>query len=109
MNVFSFAHAQDTTLAKIDSRISSKPVSVKEVQVNMPTEISHSESAVTAAPAVFDLSVVKKNSDRSILNNKVGPNGEELFMKRNKYFYLNEKGKKVKVKSSMLRDRAKHS
>src|SRR5688500_9041902 len=109
MNVFSFAHAQDTTLAKIDSRLSSKPVSAKEVQVNMPTEISRSQSAATAVPAAFDLSVVKKNSDRSILNNKVGPNGEELFMKKNKYFCLNEKGKKVKVKSSMLRDRAKHS
>src|SRR5688572_31905940 len=109
MNLFSFAQAQDTTLAKIDSRLSAKPVSVKEIQINEPIETSQAESTVTSAPAGFDLSVVKKKSDGSILNNKVGPNGEELIMKKNKYFYLDEKGKKVKVKNSMLRDRPKHS
>jgi hypothetical protein len=109
ISAFTFAQAQDSTLAKVDSRTNSESPSAKKTQPLLSAETSINEPNVSTAPAAFDLSAVKKTSDRSILNNKVAPNGEQLMMKKNKYFYLNEKGKKVKVKTSMLRDGAKHS
>ena len=45
----------------------------------------------------------------SILNNKVGPNGEELFMKKNKYYYIDGAGKKVKARRTDLTDKPKSS
>jgi len=42
------------------------------------------------------------------INNKVGPNGEEIFLKGSKYYYLNDKGKKVKVKNAQLKDKPKY-
>lgn len=100
-------HAQDTPIARIDSKKSTKSVSPKKLNTNAPAELSSAATAVTASPA-FDLTVVRKNADRSVLN-KVGPNGEDLILKKNKYFYFNEKGKKIKVRNSSLRDRPKHS
>ncbi len=50
-----------------------------------------------------------KSEKRSPLAGKVGPNGEELFLKGSKYYYINSEGKKVKVKSSRLKDSPKHS
>ena len=40
---------------------------------------------------------------------KVGPQGEELILKGNRFYYLNEKGKKVKVRKNDLKSRPKHS
>jgi hypothetical protein len=40
------------------------------------------------------------------VEDKVGPNGEQLFMENGKYFYLNESSDKVKVKKSDVRDKS---
>ena len=48
---------------------------------------------------------LKENFEGSTID-KVGPNGEQLFMERGKYFYMDEDGKKVKVKKSDVRDKS---
>ncbi len=40
------------------------------------------------------------------VTDKVGPKGERLFLKKGNYYYTDEKGKKVKVKKSQLKDKA---
>jgi len=52
-----------------------------------------------------DAETMKENFEGSTID-KVGPNGEKLFMERGKYFYMDENGKKVKVKKSEVRDKS---
>lgn len=52
-----------------------------------------------------DADAMKENFEGSTID-KVGPNGEKLFMENGKYFYFNEEGKKVKVKKSEVRDKS---
>lgn len=52
-----------------------------------------------------DADAMKENFEGATID-KVGPNGEELFMERGKYFYINEDGRKVKVKKSEVRDKS---
>jgi hypothetical protein len=52
-----------------------------------------------------DAETMEQNFEGATID-KVGPNGEELFMERGKYFYMNEEGKKVKVKKSEVRDKS---
>ena len=52
-----------------------------------------------------DADALKENFEGSTID-KVGPNGEQLFMERGKYFYMDENGKKVKVKKSEVRDKS---
>ncbi len=52
-----------------------------------------------------DAEAMKENFEGSTID-KVGPNGEKLFMERGKYFYMDENGKKVKVKKSEVRDKS---
>lgn len=50
-----------------------------------------------------DADAMQQNFEGSTID-KVGPNGEKLFMQKGKYYYINEKGDKVKVKKSEVRD-----
>jgi len=50
-----------------------------------------------------DVDAMEKNFEGATID-KVGPNGEKLFMQKGKYYYINEKGDKVKVKKSEVRD-----
>jgi hypothetical protein len=52
-----------------------------------------------------DVDAMEKNFEGSTID-KVGPNGEKLFMERGKYFYYNNDGRKVKVKKSEVRDKS---
>lgn len=52
-----------------------------------------------------DAAALEKNFEGATID-KVGPNGEKLFMERGKYYYMNEEGKKVKVKKSEVRDKS---
>jgi hypothetical protein len=52
-----------------------------------------------------DVEQMQQNFEGSTID-KVGPNGEKLFMERGKYFYINDEGKKVKVKKSEVRDQS---
>src|SRR5687767_2306270 len=104
--ICNFAQGQDTTLAKID-----KPEST--IKKNAATEIEASVldvekvSAEKKSESTFKLP--DNSGKHSILNNKVGPNGEELFMKKNKYYYIDSAGKKVKARRTNLTDKPKSS
>jgi len=52
-----------------------------------------------------DAKAMEQNFEGATID-KVGPNGEELFMERGKYYYMSEEGKKVKVKKSDVRDKS---
>lgn len=54
-----------------------------------------------------DVDAMEQNFESSTID-KVGPNGEKLFMERGKYFYINEEGKKVKVKKSDVKDKSEN-
>jgi hypothetical protein len=104
--ICNFAQGQDTTLAKLDKMEST-------IKVNATTE------EATLVPTVEKASAEKKSEStfkmpdysgkHSILNNKVGPKGEELFIKRNKYYYIDGSGKKVKASRTNLTDKPKSS
>ncbi len=52
-----------------------------------------------------DADALEKNFEGSTID-KVGPNGEKLFMEKGKYFYYDDDGRKVKVKKSEVRDKS---
>ena len=52
-----------------------------------------------------DVDEMQKNLEGSTID-KFGPNGEKLFMERGKYFYINDKGNKVKVKKRDVKDKS---
>ena len=52
-----------------------------------------------------DADAMEKNFEGATID-KVGPNGEKLFMERGKYFYYDNEGRKVKVKKSEVRDKS---
>lgn len=105
------AQSQDTALARIDQnenlKKSENQRKVKRSAYDMEKETEKSPASV--APATKFILPLDQNSKRSILNNKVGPNGEELFLEDGVYYYLNSKGVKTKAESSLLKDKPKHS
>jgi hypothetical protein len=52
-----------------------------------------------------DANKMKENFEGSTID-KVGPNGEKLFMEKGKYYYFDDEGKKVKVKKSEVKDQS---
>jgi Ni/Co efflux regulator RcnB len=54
-----------------------------------------------------DVEAMQENFEESTID-KVGPNGEKLFMERGKYFYIDDEGRKVKVKKSEVRDKSQN-
>lgn len=64
------------------------------------------KAAVELAPVNSEaFKIIKRTTTES----KVGPNGEDLIIKGNRFYYLDEKGKKVKVRNNELKQRPKHS
>jgi hypothetical protein len=105
------AQSQDTALAKIDQKLD---VEEQKQKLDGPKhDLSPLEQPSvdihTAPVEKFVLPFNSLEQKRSILNTKVGPNGEELMMEKDFYYYLDEHGNKVKVKLTELRDKPKHS
>jgi hypothetical protein len=102
--ICNFAYGQDSTLAKIDEMETKKNTTSKvEVQASDVEEVS------TEKKSESTFKLPDYSEKRSILNTKVGPNGEELFMKKNKYYYIDGAGKKVKARRTDLTDKPKSS
>jgi len=101
--ICNFAHGQDATLAKIDERESTTNATKVEVLV------SDVEEASTVKKSESTFKLPDYSEKKSILKTKVGPNGEELFMKKNKYYYLDGSGKKVKARRTDLTEKPKSS
>jgi hypothetical protein len=110
--LFSTAHAQtqDTALARIDDKALVKKA---DVRLTEPTDRSEDRAIVgeIAAPQVkFIVPETKdRKSENSILETKAGPNGEDIQMDKNGYYYFDEAGTKVRVDVKGLRDKPKHS
>ena len=48
---------------------------------------------------------IERSSETIPVEDKVGPNGEAVFMENGKYYYMNEAGEKKKIKKSELQDK----
>jgi hypothetical protein len=108
LTAFSLSNAQnrESALARVNEEKNQGVLKHADPIVAEPVE--------RAEPTAPDTKFILPSSDAersqgSLLDTKVGPNGEDLFMKNNKYFYINGKGEKVKVKRSALMDKAKTS
>jgi hypothetical protein len=110
---FTLAQSQDTALARIDDNAKVKKTDGRTSELKKPSATLREESQAdeqNVAPGVkFVVPDSKRNSNRSILDTKVGPNGEELFMESNDYYYLDGTGQKVKTNTKELKDKPKHS
>lgn len=110
--LFSTAHAQtqDSALARIDEKASLKK---SNDRMNKPTDLSEDRVMVEEAAAPQVKFIVPETKDRksknSILESKTGPNGEDIQMDKNGYYYFDEAGKKVRIDARDLRDKPKHS
>lgn len=106
----SLVQAQETDSAS--SNLNNQP-QIEESQDNTQSDdmkTEDAERAAESAPATDqqlekDAAAMEQNFEGATID-KVGPNGEELFMEKGKYFYMNEEGKKVKVKKSEVRDKS---
>lgn len=103
------AQSQDTALARIDNKSIQKANRPLNESVNLSEE-RPSEQVEVAPQVKFIVPEAKdRNSNGSILNNKVGPNGEEVLMDRKGYYYFDGTRQKVRVNSNALRDKPKTS
>ena len=109
----SLAQAQDPDSA---SNNMNNPAATEQSNDNTQSDDQKTEEAENAeqaqenAPSTDqqlqnDANAMKENFEGATID-KVGPNGEELFMERGKYFYYDAEGKKVKVKKSDVRDKS---
>jgi hypothetical protein len=110
--LFSMAHAQtqDTALARIDNKAMTKMTEAPITEsTNLPEE--HEAMGEVAAPEIkFIVPETKDRKSRSsVLDSKAGPNGEDIQMDKNGYFFVDDAGKKVRIDTKDLRDKAKHS
>jgi hypothetical protein len=117
LHVCSLAFAQNQEIASV--KYSSVKKTEKADNIHTPptkeavianeegtTDVAKIESSnFDHARASYEM---RKDHKKFDINNKVGPNGEEIFLKGSKYYYLNDKGKKVKVKNAQLKDKPKY-
>lgn len=111
LNIFSLAHAQtqDSTLAKAEVKKSTPNPAVGEIATTTMEKSSIVSTPSSTVSPLTQFKIEDVRMKRSALDNKVGPNGEEVLMRNNKFYYLDDQGKKVKVRSSALQDKPKHS
>jgi|RhiMethySRZTD1v2_1073278.scaffolds.fasta_scaffold07513_3 hypothetical protein len=103
--ICNFVQGQDTALAKIDK--TARTIKKNATEIEAPVLNFGAVSIEKKSESTFKLP--DYSGKHSILNNKVGPNGEELLMKKNKYYYIDGAGKKVKARRTYLTDKPKSS
>lgn len=101
-------HSQDTALARIDTKEIEKKTDKPFNEGVKPSENSSVEIE-ESAQVKFVVPEIRDRSSKGILDSKAGPNGEDVQMDKQGYYYLSEDGKKVRIDSKDLRDKAKHS
>ena len=113
VSVCSLVQAQNQDTASSDLN---RPTPVEESQQNQnntqsddmktqDAERADDQQQSTDQQLQNDVDAMEENFEGATID-KVGPNGEKLFMDRGKYFYINDEGKKVKVKKSEVRDKS---
>ena len=97
------AQVQDTASTNIDTQ----PPIEQQGEDTQSDDVKTREAEDQSADQQLqnDVDAMERNFEGSTID-KVGPNGEELFMERGKYYYINDEGKKVKVKKSEVRDKS---
>ena len=97
------AQSRDTTSTNYNQQT---PVEEKQTKSDdMKTNDAERVEGTTDQQLQQDADALEKNFEGSTID-KIGPNGEKLFMERGKYFYYDADGKKVKVKKSDVRDKS---
>ena len=97
------AQSRDTTSTNYNQQT---PVEEKQTKSDdMKTNDAERVEGTTDQQLQQDADALEKNFEGSTID-KIGPNGEKLFMERGKYFYYDNEGKKVKVKKSEVRDKS---
>lgn len=109
MGICSLAQEQnqaDTTSTNYNGQVPTEVKSEDTKSDEMKTnDAERTEQQSTDQQLQEDVDAFEKNFEGSTID-KVGPNGEKLFMERGKYFYYDDEGKKVKVKKSEVRDKS---
>jgi hypothetical protein len=117
LHVCSVAFAQNQEIASVTYTSVKKTEKVDIVSTSPTREAIREKEEGTKDAAKIESSnfdharasyELRKDHKKFDINNKVGPNGEEIFLKGSKYYYLNDKGKKVKVKNAQLKDKPKY-
>lgn len=84
-----------------------------EVKSGEAKNISETSGTKEVENATVEIAPVNFESfkmiERTRSEKKVGPQGEDLLIEGNRFFYLNDKGKKVKVRKNELKAMPKHS
>jgi hypothetical protein len=97
------AQSRDTTSTNHNPQT---PVEEKQTKSDdMKTNDAERVEGTTDQQLQQDADALEKNFEGSTID-KIGPNGEKLFMERGKYFYYDNEGRKVKVKKSEVRDKS---
>ena len=99
------AQSQDTTSTNHNEQPPTEQQSNDTKNDDMKTNDAERVEGTTDQQLQQDADALEKNFEGSTID-KIGPNGEKLFMERGKYFYYDNEGKKVKVKKSEVRDKS---
>ena len=110
--LFSMAHAQtqDTALARIDNKAMTK---MTDGTITESTNLSEERETMGEIAAPEIKFIVPESRDRksksSVLDSKAGPNGEDIQVDKNGYYFVDDAGEKVRIDAKDLRDKPKHS
>ena len=99
------AQSQDTTSTNYNEQAPAEQQRNDTKNDEVKTNDAERVEGTTDQQLQQDADVMERNFEGSTID-KVGPNGEKLFMERGKYFYYDNDGRKVKVKKSEVRDRS---
>lgn len=110
--LFSTAHAQtqDTALARIDTKAMMKTTDGPITESAIVPEERETMGEVAAPEIKFIMPETRdRKSKSSVLDSKAGPNGEDIQMDKNGYYFVDDAGKKVRIDTKDLKDKPKHS
>jgi hypothetical protein len=97
--------AQDQSQPTQDQSTHDQPVQDQPVQ-DGNNAIRQGQSRETGQPTEDQIDQTMERPNEMVpVEGKEGPNGEPVFRENGKYFYMNEAGKKKKIKESELRDK----
>src|SRR6187200_725752 len=99
------AQSKDTTSTNYNRQATTEEKRGDTKSDDMKTNDAERVEGTTDQGLQQDADTMEKNFEGSTID-KIGPNGEKLFMERGKYFYYDNDGKKVKVKKSEVRDKS---
>jgi hypothetical protein len=113
MGICTLAQAQDTDTTSTNynaqprNEESSQDTRSDDMKTNDAERADDQQPQSTDQQLEQDADAMQKNFEGSTID-KVGPHGEKVFMEKGKYYYINDQGKRVKVKKSDVVDMSQH-